>query len=89
MKKTRSLFDVRTTEEYAAGHAGKASNFPLDALDKDLCALDKGKPVYVICQTGRRGQIGAEILQKAGFTDIYNISGGTSAWVSAGFQTEK
>lgn len=88
-EKDVQFIDVRTTEEYAAGHAAKASNFPLDVLDRDLGALDKGKPVYVICQTGKRGQIGAEILQKAGFTDIYNISGGTSAWVNAGFQTEK
>ncbi len=87
-EKDVQFIDVRTTEEYAAGHAVKASNFPLDSLDKDLGALDKSKPVYVICQTGKRGQTGAEILQKAGFTDIYNISGGTSAWVSAGYQTE-
>ncbi len=88
-EKEVQFIDVRTTEEYAAGHAVKASSFPLDALEKDLGALDKGKPVYVICQTGKRGQLGAEILQKAGFTEIYNISGGTSAWVNAGFQTEK
>lgn len=83
------FIDVRTTEEYAGGHAPKAINFPLDALEKDLAKLDKDQPVYVICQTGRRSQKGAEILQKAGFTSIYNINGGTSAWISAGFPTEK
>ncbi len=83
------FIDVRTIEEYAGGHAPKAINFPLDALEKDLAKLDKDQPVYVICQTGRRSQNGAEILQKAGFTSIYNINGGTSAWVSAGFPTEK
>lgn len=83
------FIDVRTAEEYAGGHAVKAAHFPLDALGKDLSKLDKDKPVYVICQTGRRSQKGAEILQKAGFKDIYNIEGGTSAWTSAGFPTEK
>lgn len=83
------FIDVRTTEEYAGGHAVKAVHFPLDALEKDLSKLDKDKPVYVICQTGRRSQKGAEILQKAGFKDIYNVEGGTSAWTSAGFPTEK
>lgn len=83
------FIDVRTTEEYASGHAVKAAHFPLDALEKDLSKLDKDKPVYVICQTGRRSQKGAEILQKAGFKDIYNIEGGTSAWMSAGHPTEK
>lgn len=82
--KDAQFIDVRTEAEYAAGHAPKAINFPLDALEKDFAKLDKDKPVYVICQTGRRSQKGAEILQKAGFKDIYNIEGGTSAWVAAG-----
>jgi rhodanese-related sulfurtransferase len=83
------FIDVRTEEEYASGHAVKAAHFPLDALEKDLALLDKNKPVYVICQTGRRSQKGAEILKKAGFTDIYNIQGGTSAWTEAGYPVEK
>ena len=87
--KDTQFIDVRTTGEYAGGHAPKAANFPLDALDKDLAKLDKDQPVYVICQTGKRSQKGAEILQKAGFKSIYNINGGTSAWESAGFPTEK
>lgn len=78
------FIDVRTPEEYAAGHAPQTANFPLDRLDEDLSKLDKEKPVYVICQTGRRSLIGAETLQKAGFKDIYNVKGGTSAWVAAG-----
>ena len=83
------FIDVRTTEEYAGGHAPKTVNFPLDALESDLAKLDKKKPVYVICQTGRRSQKSAEILQKAGFRNIYNINGGTSEWIKAGFPTEK
>ena len=87
--KDTQFIDVRTAEEYAGGHAPKAVNLPLDALEKDLSGLDKDKPVYVICQTGRRSQKGSEILQKAGFKNIYNVEGGTSAWTSAGFPTEK
>ena len=83
------FIDVRTAAEYAGGHAPLAANFPLDALEKDLAKLDKNKPVYVICQTGRRSQMGAEILKKAGFSDVYNIQGGTSAWTEAGFPVEK
>lgn len=83
------FIDVRTVGEYTAGHAVKAANFPLDLLEQDLAKLDKGKPVYVICQTGTRSQKGSEILQRAGFKNIYNINGGTSAWESAGFPMEK
>ena len=87
--KDSQFIDVRTDEEYAGGHALLAAHFPLDALEKDLSKLDKSKPVYVICQTGRRSQKGAEILQKAGFKSIYNINGGTGAWIEAGFPVEK
>ena len=83
------FIDVRTSGEYAGGHAPKAINFPLDSLEKDLAKLDKDQPIYMICQTGRRSQKGAEILQKAGFKSVYNVNGGTSAWESAGFPTEK
>lgn len=83
------FIDVRTPEEYKSGHAARAAAFPLDSLEKELGKLDKNKPVYVICQTGRRSQTGAEILQEAGFGEIYNVAGGTSAWTKAGFPTEK
>ena len=88
-KKDAQFIDVRTVEEYAGGHAVGAKNLPLDRLEADLAELDKNKPVYVICETGRRSQKGSEILQKAGFKDIYNITGGTSEWKSAGLPTEK
>ncbi len=88
-KKDAQFIDVRTPEEYAGGHAVGAKNLPLDKLEAYLAELDKNKPVYVICQTGRRSQKGSEILQKAGFKDIYNITGGTSEWKSAGLPTEK
>ncbi len=87
--KNQQFIDVRTPEEYAGGHAPSTALFPLDSLEKDLAKLDKTKPVYVICQTGRRSQKGAEILHKAGFTEVYNIKGGTGAWIEAGFPTEK
>lgn len=82
------FIDVRTDAEYKGGHAPKAANFPLDTLEQDLTKLDKSKPVYVICETGRRSQKGAEILQKNGFADIYNIEGGTSAWRKANLPVE-
>ena len=88
-KKDAQFIDVRIVEEYAGGHAVGAKNLPLDRLDAELVKLDKDKPVYVICETGRRSQKGSEILQKAGFKDIYNITGGTSEWKSAGLPTEK
>lgn len=88
-KKDAQFIDVRTPEEYAGAHAVGARNMPLDKLEAELSKLDKDKPVYVICETGRRSQKGSEILQKNGFKDIYNIEGGTSGWIQAGLPTDK
>ncbi len=82
--KKAQFIDVRTPEEYGAEHADKAVNMPLDKIETDLASLDRSKPVYIICQTGRRSQKAAETLEKNGFTDVYNIEGGTAAWVKAG-----
>ena len=87
--KDAQFIDVRTDAEYKSGHATQTVNLPLDSLEKDLAKLDKQKPVYVICQTGRRSQKGAEILQKNGFKEIYNVEGGTTAWANAGLPTDK
>jgi rhodanese-related sulfurtransferase len=88
-KNNVQFIDVRTVEEYKSGHATKAVNMPLDGLENELAKLDKNKPVYVICQSGKRSQKGSEILNQAGFKEVYNITGGTSAWMGANLPTEK
>lgn len=76
--------DVRTAEEYAAGHAARAVNIPLDTIAKNLDRLEKNEPVYLICQTGNRSQKAAVILKDAGFNNVLNVTGGTVAWQAAG-----
>ncbi|HEX8287931.1 MAG TPA: rhodanese-like domain-containing protein [Pyrinomonadaceae bacterium] len=87
--KNVQFIDVRTESEYESGHAPGTVNLPIDSLEKELAKLDPEKPVYLICQTGRRSQKGAEILEKNNFKNVYNVEGGTSAWEKAGFQVEK
>lgn len=87
--KKAQFVDVRTSAEYTGGHAAGAVNLPLDSLAGNLGGLDRERPVYVICESGRRSQKGAEILMQNGFREIYNVEGGTSAWTAAGLPTEK
>jgi rhodanese-related sulfurtransferase len=42
----------------------------------------------VICQGGYRSSAATSILENAGFKDLYNITGGTAAWIAAGLATE-
>lgn len=78
------FIDVRTPEEFAAGHASRARNIPLDELQANLDKLEKNEPVYIICQSGRRSRQAAEILVDAGFQQAISITGGTVAWKQAG-----
>ncbi|MBE6939405.1 MAG: CoA-disulfide reductase [Ruminococcaceae bacterium] len=70
-----TLLDTRTEAEYAMGHVEGFVNIPVDALRERLQELERGKPVYVICQSGLRSYIAARILMGNGF-DCYNFAGG-------------
>lgn len=80
--------DVRRAGEYNAGHAIGASNIPLDTLAENFGHLDPELPTYVICQGGYRSSAGTGILENAGFQKLYNVTGGTAAWIKAGLETE-
>ncbi len=77
------FIDVRTPEEYAAGHAARAVNIPLDTLMNNLDRLEKKEPIYLICQSGRRSGQAAEMLIGVGFSNVVNVMGGTTAWQAA------
>ena len=80
--------DVRTPEEYAAGHAVRAINIPLNELLEKLDRLERNEPVYVICQSGRRSKEAADILNRNGFKWVFNVTGGTNEWTSQGLPME-
>ncbi len=82
------FIDVRTPEEYAAGHAARSENIPLDTLNANFNKLYKKDPVYIICQTGNRSKKAAEILKAAGFNQVVNVTGGTVAWEAANLPME-
>ena len=70
-----TLLDTRTPAEYDRGHADGFINIPVDELRVRLGALDRTKPVYVMCQSGLRSYIAGRILTGNGF-DAYNFAGG-------------
>jgi glyoxylase-like metal-dependent hydrolase (beta-lactamase superfamily II)/rhodanese-related sulfurtransferase len=80
--------DVRRVGEHNTGHAVKTVNNPLDKLGSNFEQLDPKLPTYVICQGGYRSSIGTSILENAGFERLFNVTGGTAAWISRGLPTE-
>lgn len=85
------LLDVREPDEYAAVHAVNAKLIPLGQVGARLKEIEayKDKPVAVICRSGRRSAQAVQILKEAGFTQVVNVEGGTSAWVNAGLEVIK
>jgi len=85
------IVDVRRPGEYVNGHVPRALNAPLASLDKSLgpLPLQKNKPTAIICAGGYRSSAAASLLQKQGFSNLLNVSGGTGAWVSAGYPVEQ
>ena len=81
--------DVRRVAEHTAGHAPGTIILPLSSLEKELNKLDPALPTYVICQGGYRSSIATSILENAGFEELYNVTGGTKAWIDAGLETEE
>ena len=78
------FIDVRRSGEYENGHAAGSRNIPLDKLAERVDEVDPTLPTYVICQGGYRSSIGCGILENAGFNELYNVTGGTAAWIEAG-----
>jgi rhodanese-related sulfurtransferase len=84
------IVDVRRPGEYVNGHVPRALNAPLASLDKSLgpLPLKKDKLTAVICAGGYRSSAAASLLQKHGFSNLLNVSGGTGAWINAGYPVE-
>ena len=70
-----TLLDTRTEGEYARGHIEGFRNIPVGELRDRLDEVEKGKPVYVICQSGLRSYIASRILEGNGY-EAYNFAGG-------------
>ncbi len=88
LTKNTQFVDVRNPTEHASGHAVNTLSLPLNNLSREIERLDPEKPIYVICQSGYRSSMATSVFENAGFKEIYNVTGGTKAWMDAGLDTE-
>lgn len=76
------LVDVRTPEEFSEGHIAGAEN--INFHDEDFLQqfedLDKGRPLYIYCRSGKRSSKAAEKLTALGFEEIIDLEGGFLSW---------
>lgn len=82
-----TVIDVRTPAEFAELHAVPARNLPLpDATPEALASIghnDPSRPVYILCQSGKRAEACSTRLAAAGFAQAVVVTGGTEAWAAA------
>ncbi|MBN1215393.1 MAG: CoA-disulfide reductase [Candidatus Lokiarchaeota archaeon] len=89
----KTLVDVRTPQEFYAsgGHIKGSQLLPLGDLITNLDQLERYKndEVVIICHSGSRSMMAAQLLERTGFKDIRNLTGGMLNWHKKGFPTEK
>lgn len=83
------VYDVRRPREYAAGHVPGAVSVPLDQLAREIDGRSPSGPVAIVCASGYRSSIAGSLLLGRKGVEPINVVGGTSAWVAAGFPTER
>lgn len=83
------IIDVREPHEYAEGHIPNATLVPLNTfLANPLRYVEKG-PALFVCAAGVRSALACEMAAAVGLTDLYNLEGGTTAWIQHGLPVEK
>jgi hydroxyacylglutathione hydrolase len=78
------VVDVRSETEWRSGHIPSALHVPLGYLLDRAAEIPSDRRVVVQCQAGARSAIAASLLQRAGRSDVLNLTGGFAAWAGAG-----
>ncbi|MBI3464588.1 MAG: MBL fold metallo-hydrolase [Planctomycetes bacterium] len=77
------VLDVRTAQEWNAGHLGGSRNVPLNHLHERLADMPDDQPIVVHCEGGYRSAIAASILAQAGRKNVFDLVGGFKAWTAS------
>ena len=86
-KENAIFLDTRTYGEVKRGMAEGYRHIPVDELRDRIEELEKGKPVYVMCQSGLRSYIACRILEQYGY-ECYNFAGGYRLYSSVTAEKE-
>jgi rhodanese-related sulfurtransferase len=78
------VLDVRTADEFAAGHVPGAVNISHDQLGARLAEVPKDKDVVLYCRSGKRAAVAADVLRANGYTRVSHLEGDMQAWLANG-----
>ncbi|MBE0523502.1 MAG: rhodanese-like domain-containing protein [Methanosarcinales archaeon] len=83
------ILDVRTQEEYDAGHIANSLLIPHTDISDRLDEVPEDMPILVYCRSGRRSAIASQALIDNGYSEVYNMQGGFNEWENAGYPVQK
>lgn len=85
------ILDVRTPQEYSAGHVPGAINMPHTSISSQLDKLqdDKNKIIVIYCKSGRRAAMAEQTLSSAGFKQLLHLDGDMNGWQAGNHPIEK
>lgn len=81
------IVDIRLPSEWMGLRIGNVLNLPLNTLAREAGRLDPNMPVLMVCNSSYRSSMAAGVVQKLGFKDVWNLEGGSEAWIDAGLPT--
>jgi len=86
MANVTNVIDVRTVDEFAAGHLAGAVNIDVESSDFNtkVALLDSTGKYLVYCHSGRRAGIAVDAMKSLGFEDVTNIGGIEEASATTG-----
>lgn len=92
MSKDYILLDIRTIDEFNAGHikgAKEIDYYKTQHFSDFLDSLDKNKKYLIYCHSGRRSGLALEIFKQKGFKNVSDLAGGYNSWLASGLSIEK
>ena len=81
------VIDVREPDEWNSGHIPQATHIPLPKIVNNPEAslqTDRNQPHVFVCAAGQRSAVACEVAAMLGYKELYNLEGGTIAWIKSG-----
>lgn len=75
------IIDVREPDEWQDGHIPGALHIPLGSLGARASEIEREREVIIVCRSGNRSSRATAALQRAGYSNVKNLSGGMISWV--------
>lgn len=83
-----AVIDVRNPDEYEEGHIPGAKLIPVNDLFSRVDELETDKQLVFVCGVGVRSALACEVAAACGYSDLYNLEGGTEAWIESDYPVE-